>query len=74
MPRRAARLLTAAEIAAVIGVSASAVRHTVRRNSIKAIGKGDNGANLYDVHQVLEEAGWHFRGDTPERESPGDLA
>ena len=54
-------MLTAAEIAVFLGVTASAVRHIVRRNNIPVVGKGHNGANLYRAQDVVRHAGAHDR-------------
>lgn len=50
------RLLTAAELAAFLGITAAGVRKIVQRHQIKPKGR-DGRAHLYDVDQVLRHAG-----------------
>lgn len=63
--------LTAAEIAAFLGITASGVRQIVRRNQITSRGKRGK-AHVYDIRDVLRHAGVHDRRTTragPERVS-----
>lgn len=53
-------LLTAAEIAVFLGISAAGVRQIVKRHGIQALGK-DGKAKLYDPREVLRHAGTHDR-------------
>ncbi|WP_020574190.1 helix-turn-helix domain-containing protein [Actinopolymorpha alba] len=46
--------LTAAEIAAFLGITPSGVRQIVRRHGIPRRGTGAYKAGLYDLHEVLE--------------------
>ncbi|HET6916610.1 MAG TPA: helix-turn-helix domain-containing protein [Acidimicrobiales bacterium] len=50
------RLLTAAEIAAFLGITAAGVRQIVKRHGVKPRGK-DGRAHLYDPDDVLRHAG-----------------
>ena len=52
--------LTAAELAAFLGMTPSGVRNIVSRKHIAPIGKRGN-ANLYDARQVIRHAGPHDR-------------
>lgn len=52
--------LTVAELAAFLGVTASAVRQVVRRNGIASVGKMGR-AKLYDPRTVLDACGAHDR-------------
>lgn len=52
--------LTAAELAAFLGITAAGVRQIVKRKSIEPVGK-DGKAHLYDVDEVLRHAGTHDR-------------
>lgn len=52
--------LTAAELAAFLGVTAAAVRQVVKRKGIEPVGKTGK-AHLYDVDEVLRHAGTHDR-------------
>lgn len=52
--------LTAAELAAFLGVTAAAVRQVVKRKGIAPVGKRGK-AHLYDVDEVLRHAGGHDR-------------
>lgn len=52
--------LTAAELAAFLGVTAAAVRQIAKRHSIEPVGK-DGKANVYDPDEVLRHAGAHDR-------------
>lgn len=54
------RLLTAAEIAVFLGITAAGVRQIVKRHEIDARGKAGK-ANLYDPQEVLKVAGVHDR-------------
>lgn len=54
------RLLTAAEIAAFLGITAAGVRQVVKRHDISARGKLGK-ANLYDPREVIRHAGSHDR-------------
>ena len=60
--------LTATEIAAFLGMTASGVRNIISRKHVAPIGKRGR-ANLYDPRQVIRHAGAHDRrlaGTTPE--------
>lgn len=52
--------LTAAEIAAFLGMTSAGVRQIIRRNGIQHQGKRGK-AHLYDVHEILRNAGAHDR-------------
>lgn len=54
------RLLTAAEIAAFLGITAAGVRQIVKRNEIRHRGKIGR-AKLYDVRDVVRHSGAHDR-------------
>ena len=54
------RPLTAAEIAAFLGVSAGAVRQIAKRKRIAPVGKVGK-ANVYDAREVIRHAGAHDR-------------
>jgi chromosome segregation and condensation protein ScpB len=54
------RPLTAAEIAAFLGVTATAVRSIVHRKQVRPVGKTGR-ANLYDPRDILRHAGTHDR-------------
>ncbi len=58
--RLALLMLTAAEIAVILGVSPSAVRQIVRRHGIHACGKRGK-AKLYRLETVIRHAGGHDR-------------
>jgi len=49
------RPLTAAELAAVLGITAAGVRQIVRRHRIRPVGK-DGRAHLYEPRSVLRHA------------------
>lgn len=54
--------LTAAEIAAFLGITESGVRQILRRAKPKVEPVGKQGkAHLYDVREVLRHAGTHDR-------------
>lgn len=53
-------MLTAAELAAYLGVTASAIRHLVRRHAIPSTGQRWK-AKLYDPADVLRHTGHHDR-------------
>lgn len=54
--------LTTQQIAVVLGVTESAVRHIVRRSNGKITAKGKRGrAKVYDPHEVIRHAGGHDR-------------
>ena len=50
-------MLTAAELAAFLGITASGVRQLVRRHRIVATGKRHGGAKVYVAKQVIRCAG-----------------
>lgn len=52
--------LTAAELAAFLGITAAGVRQIVKRNGIRPTGKRGR-ANEYDPREVLRHAGTHDR-------------
>jgi hypothetical protein len=52
--------LTAAELAAFLGMTASGVRNVISRKRIAPIGKRGK-ANLYDSREVIRHAGAHDR-------------
>jgi len=52
--------VSAAEIAAFLGMSASGVRNIISRNHIQPIGKRGK-ANLYNAREVIRHAGAHDR-------------
>ena len=52
--------LTAAELAAFLGMTASGVRNVISRKRIAPVGKRGK-ANLYDSRQVIRHAGAHDR-------------
>lgn len=52
--------LTAAELAAFLGVTAAAVRQVVKRKDIAPVGKIGR-AHLYDVDEVTRHTGTHDR-------------
>jgi hypothetical protein len=52
--------LTAAELAAFLGITAAGVRQIVKRHGVEARGK-DGKAHLYDPDDVLRHAGAHDR-------------
>lgn len=52
--------ITAAEAAAFLGVTSSAVRHIVRRHGIEAVGRQGR-AKLYWMHEIVRHAGAHDR-------------
>lgn len=52
--------LTAAEIAAFLGLTAAGVRKVIERHEVKAKGKRGK-AHLYDPADVLRHAGAHDR-------------
>lgn len=54
------RLLTVAEIAVFLGITAAGVRQIVKRNNIGHRGKLGR-AKLYDVRDVVRHAGAHDR-------------
>lgn len=54
------RRLTAAQIAVVLGVTESAIRHIVRRKNIPPKGKRGR-AKVYDPHEIIRHAGGHDR-------------
>ncbi len=54
------RGLTAQQIAVVLGVTESAVRHIVRRKNIRHRGKRGR-AKVYDPCEVIRHAGGHDR-------------
>jgi len=53
-------MVTVAELAAYLGVTASAVRHVVRRHGILPVGARWK-AKLYDPAEVLRHTGHHDR-------------
>lgn len=53
-------LLTAVQLAAFLGVGASAVRHMVREHGIRSRGKAGR-AHLYDASEVIRAVGAHDR-------------
>lgn len=55
--------LTAAEIAAFLGITAGAVRQIIRRKDVDHVGKIGR-AKLYDPAEVLRHAGTHDRRTT----------
>jgi hypothetical protein len=60
--------MTAAELAAFLGMTASGVRNVISRKRIPPIGKRGK-ANLYDSLEVIRHAGAHDRrvaGTKPE--------
>lgn len=60
--------LTAAELAAFLGMTSSGVRNVISRKHITPIGKRGK-ANLYDSREVIRHAGAHDRrhaGSVPE--------
>lgn len=52
--------LTAAELGAFLGITATSVRSIVKRKGIRPVGKVGK-AHLYDVAEVLRHAGAHDR-------------
>lgn len=52
--------LTAAELAAFLGITASGLRNIISRKSIPPVGKSGR-ANLYDPRVVIAAAGPHDR-------------
>lgn len=50
------RPISAAEIAAFLGITASAVRHIVRRNGISPVAQRGH-AKLYWMHEVKQHSG-----------------
>lgn len=54
------RALTAAELAAFLGITAAGVRQIVKRKAIPAVGKVGK-AHTYDAREVLRHAGTHDR-------------
>lgn len=54
------RLLTAAEVAVFLGITAAGVRQIVKRHKIEARGKAGK-AHLYDPHEILRVAGAYDR-------------
>jgi len=52
--------LTAAEIAAILGITDSGVRQIVRRHGIRSRGKRGR-AKVYDPSEVIRHAGGHDR-------------
>lgn len=65
------RRLTAAQIAVVLGVTDSAIRHIVRRKNIPCRGKRGR-AKVYDPRDVIQHAGGHDRRGP--LTSPGDVS
>lgn len=54
------RALTAAEIAAFLGITAAGVRQIVKRKKIAPVGQAGH-AKLYDPREVIRHAGAHDR-------------
>ena len=52
--------LTAAELAAFLGMTASGVRNIVMRHHVSPVGKRGK-SNLYDSREVIRHAGAHDR-------------
>lgn len=61
--------LTAAELAAFLGLTAAGVRSLLRNHRIGPVGKVGK-ANLYDVDAVLDTLGAHDRRFVRKRRSP----
>lgn len=53
-------MVTVAEIAAYLGLSASRVRHVIRECGVQPVG-GRWKAKLYDANEVLRHTGRHDR-------------
>lgn len=58
--------LTAAELAAFLGITAAGVRSLIRNHEIRPVGKRGR-ANLYDARAVVDTLGTHDRRFTRKR-------
>jgi hypothetical protein len=58
--------LTAAELAAFLGVTATSVRSLIHRHGIKPVGKAGR-AHLYDARAFVDTVGGHDRRFTRKR-------
>lgn len=63
------RLLTAAELAAFLGLTAAGVRSLIRNHGIEPSGKLGR-ANLYDARKVVDTLGPHDRRVARKRRRP----
>ena len=64
-PRVTIPVLTAAEIAAFIGVTPAAIRQVVHRHGIRPAGRGRHRAKLYRAQDVLQHTGTRDRLEPP---------
>lgn len=63
------RLLTAAELAAFLGITAAGLRSLIRNHEIRPAGKRGR-ANLYDAPAVIDTLGAHDRRYVRKRRRP----
>ena len=67
--RRRVNRLTAAEIAAFLGLTAAGVRKMVEREGIRPVGK-EGRAHLYDARPFIDKVGGHDRRVARKRRRP----
>ena len=61
--------LTAAELAAFLGITPAGIRSLIRNHGIRPVGKAGK-ANLYDVATALDTLGAHDRRFVRKRRQP----